>query len=116
MNVVGMSACGKSASTTPPDIPTYLYFLLDPRDDSVRYVGITSDPARRLKFHRGSFRKRRLHRYQWIRKLKKLGLEPKMEIKYLFASRDRARVAEVRLIAVLKIQGARLVNMTRGGD
>jgi predicted GIY-YIG superfamily endonuclease len=97
-------------------VPTYLYFLCDPRDGGIRYVGITNDPKRRYKFHCKSFQRRRLYRYQWIRSLRRAGVAPRMVVQYQFSTRDRARIAEIRMIAALRSRGVRLVNMTCGGE
>ncbi len=68
----------------------FIYFLIDPRDGTVRYVGCTEQPAKRLKEHvhlarcasnKGSRCK------AWVRQLLAAGIEP--EIKVVYQCRNR---------------------------
>lgn len=79
------------------DRPIYIYILKDPRDNSVRYVGATANPERRLSGHfynaTGNERKR-----EWIGELKQLNIRPIMEILEK-VSQEYAREAELKYIA-----------------
>lgn len=58
---------------------TFIYALKDPRDDSVRYVGKSDDPKRRLKEHINESRSRATCNYykvQWIRGILRNSLKP----------------------------------------
>lgn len=61
-----------------PAGPIAIYALVDPRDRTVRYVGQTNDPARRLQAHFVELQNR--ERTDWLRELTSLGLCPEMLI------------------------------------
>jgi DNA-binding transcriptional regulator YiaG len=56
-----------------------IYRLIDPRDNTTRYIGLTIDPDARLKGH-VSDKKRNGKRSAWVKELGMLNLQPKMEI------------------------------------
>ena len=60
----------------------YIYGLVDPRNNKIRYVGKTINPKNRLIEHISESKKLNLvnYRLKWIRKLTSLGLEPNMII------------------------------------
>ncbi len=62
---------------------TYIYVLIDPRDNSVRYVGKTSNPKYRLSGHIAECKKESTihYRARWIKTLLKENLKP--EIKFI---------------------------------
>lgn len=74
----------------------------------VRYVGFTKDPARRLEDHRKNARRLDLPVYRWWRKLDH---EPR-----LVRLSDGGLDDEVKTIAKLQADGARLFNCTAGGE
>lgn len=58
-----------------------IYVLVDPRDDTVRYVGQTRDPHRRAEQHRkNENRKSNKELWAWKAELKAQGLAPKLEV------------------------------------
>jgi group I intron endonuclease len=57
----------------------YIYSLVDPRTNQIRYVGKTVNFQKRLKHHINENRNR-THKEQWIHGLKKQGLLPQLEI------------------------------------
>lgn len=70
----------------------FIYKLVDPNTDLVRYVGQTTNPQRRLKAHvqqRGTFRDQR--RVEWIDSLIAQGMRPKMVILQEVKSDDADR-------------------------
>jgi predicted GIY-YIG superfamily endonuclease len=87
---------------------TFVYYLRDPRNDEIRYVGITSWPERRLEMHCAE--KKLTHKCRWVQKLIRQGLRPKMDVQMSFPSEERARVAEQLLIDRLSEAGVRLTN------
>lgn len=56
----------------------YIYILVDPRDNEVRYVGKTTQPLKRLKSHIYECKNEKIkhRRAKWIRKLTKENLMP----------------------------------------
>ena len=57
---------------------TYIYVLLDPRDNEVRYVGKTSNPKSRLSSHISECKREtsKHYRARWIRSLLKDNIKP----------------------------------------
>jgi predicted GIY-YIG superfamily endonuclease len=56
-----------------------VYALTDPRDNDIRYIGITYDPDRRLKEHLSSSDSNVL-KGKWANELRQLGLTPRMQL------------------------------------
>ena len=54
-----------------------IYVLIDPRDDTVRYVGRSFDPTTRLAYHIAESAGRK---GRWIKDLESVGMVPRMEI------------------------------------
>lgn len=70
------SAC--SAATQMTLFPVYsIYALIDPVDESVRYIGMSAQPEIRLAYHLAGSFGRKLH---WIQDLRSQGLLPVLEI------------------------------------
>jgi hypothetical protein len=91
--------------------PTYaVYVLIDPRDNDVRYVGITDNPDRRLEEHlsgRGGNIPKRI----WIKELCQLGLAPTMQLLETGLSLSAAMERENSLIQHYLNAGKTLVNL-----
>lgn len=87
-----------------------VYAHLDPRDKSIRYIGISTDPERRLKQHL----RRKTTNFKmklWLQELEQLGLEPTLTI----LERDiqgvqKARERETYWIQFYRRQHAPLLN------
>ena len=92
-----------------------IYALVDPRDQSVRYIGKANDPAKRLASHMRDSTRRDTPVYRWIRKLAALGMSPTMEVIVTCSVEDWPAM-ERRAIATLRAAGARLLNVAEGGD
>lgn len=56
----------------------FVYLLQDPRDKTIRYVGVTNNPKRRLSQHKTSPANKKLK--TWIDSLKSQNIEPDMLI------------------------------------
>lgn len=54
----------------------WIYLLIDPRDNSKKYVGMSKDPNKRLKDHIYDSKRERTKKGNWIRKLVNNGLKP----------------------------------------
>jgi hypothetical protein len=60
------------------DPPAYIYALLDPRSQTIRYIGRTIQPSIRLAYHCAGLSGPRLT--HWIRGLQTRGLRPLQQI------------------------------------
>lgn len=95
----------------------YIYGLIDPRDNLVRYVGKTKTPERRLKEHLGSSSlKYNTYKNSWLKKLISLELVPIFKI-IEECDDDNWQEREIYWIAYYrKLLGDKLTNTTDGGD
>lgn len=95
--------------------PVCIYYLIDPRDDQVRYIGKSKDCADRLRKHisYATARSRRNSR-KWIWSLKKIGLVPAMRV--VETCPGDGCEEEIRHIREAREQGWKLTNMTMGGE
>lgn len=84
-----------------PDSRAYIYHLVDPRDESICYVGSTNDPYKRYSAHisealklscRGLIATNK--KSIWIRELDELGLEPVLVIVGT-CEREEATIEEI---------------------
>jgi hypothetical protein len=94
---------------------THIYILIDPITNGVRYVGKANNPKERFKNHKNKCRDKNTHKRNWINKLRKLKLNPELEII------DTVDIAEWKYwekfwISYFMFLGADLVNYTSGGD
>lgn len=91
----------------------YVYYLHDPNNDKVRYVGISKNPKQRFNAHMNpSFSHENTHKTNWINKLKLSGLKPYYSIAYSFESLEDCKDKEIELINTLP----NLTNIKGGGD
>lgn len=95
-----------------------VYALTDPRTNTVRYVGKSSTGLRRPKTHgsRALEDGNYTHVANWIRSLKKLGMEYGIEVLEEVADGNAAIEAEKFWISYWRFVGADLTNLTDGGD
>lgn len=100
---------------SPMDTPRtwYIYALVDPRTDEVRYVGWTYTLKKRLRTHIIRRHRQNNHKAHWIIQLVNQGLEPRMLV--LEEGSGDWQEAERRWIAHYRATG-NLTNMTDGGD
>lgn len=92
----------------------YIYGLVDPLTNQLRYVGMTSNIKHRYAEHTCRTSRRTL-RSNWIKSLKKKGVKPEMFIIEEVAD-DQWQEAERFWIAYFKYIGANLTNLTDGGE
>lgn len=95
---------------------TYIYALIDPRTQVVRYVGKADKPHERLKRHTGYQLKDDTYKSRWLRSLISEGLCPELIILDKVAKADWV-AHECKWIAFYRIKsGTDLTNGTEGGD
>jgi hypothetical protein len=91
-----------------------IYLLSDPRTGEPRYIGKARDPGARLKGHLRECR-RRSPLYDWIGKLRGLGLTPDLAILAVCDEADWPH-QERRFIAWSRAFGLPMLNLAHGGD
>jgi hypothetical protein len=87
-----------------------LYYLIDPRTNEVRYVGIAKNINARFKSHCSDFR-RNTKKTAWIKKLKNLNLKPILQIVKSNLSKKEAEDLEIKEIS----NKTGLLNSSSGG-
>jgi len=95
---------------------TFIYILIDPRDNQVRYVGKTKSKNRRYYQHMNEASKgTRTHKNNWLLSLKNKGLKPEMVI--IDECEDDSWIfLEKWYLEVFKAWGYNLTNLTQGGE
>jgi predicted GIY-YIG superfamily endonuclease len=87
-----------------------IYALIDPRDETIRYIGRTIRTKRRLQQHLQEIGNKKKSR--WLKELKKLGITPRMEIlERLDCKAIDAERREAEWIQHLVSEGAPLTNI-----
>jgi predicted GIY-YIG superfamily endonuclease len=94
----------------------FVYGLADPRTPgfaAIYYVGVTGDPAQRLRRHMRAARRRETTAVaRWLRRLRR---RPATTVLVL-TNREEAASAERATISYLRANGSNLVNVSDGGD
>ena len=93
---------------------TYIYGLVDPRDNMLRYVGKSIRPLERLSNHLNE--KSNCHRSHWLHLLKRNGIKPRIVVLEVVGEGRTWQEAEREWIAMFREAGFNLVNSTDGGD
>lgn len=116
-------AYAEGSETTPTEsailgIMVFIYILIDPRNNEIRYVGKTKNPlTARLAQHVDDviYKQEQNWRTHWIAELLRLGYRPRIEL--IQEVPDAFwRQAEPYWIAYYRAIGCRLTNGTEGGD
>jgi predicted GIY-YIG superfamily endonuclease len=95
----------------------YIYTLIDPTTNEIKYIGYTKNPKKRIWEHiRDAKKGIRTYKCEWIRSLLSKNSEPILEIMSEFDSHDKVLLEEIRLIKEFKESGSKLTNLTNGGD
>lgn len=92
----------------------FIYMLVDPRNQQVRYIGKAKEPQKR--FQRGHrYEKQNTRKCNWVQSLLKQGLTPLVQIidEVLFSE---WQFWEMHYISLYKSWGFDLTNHTGGGD
>lgn len=91
----------------------YIYALLDPRTDEIRYIGKTTDVSRRLRRHRTETGK--TYRHNWLKQLRDDGLQPSIVILEV-TLKEIWEQREAHWIKYFSEMGCRLTNLATGGN
>lgn len=94
---------------------TFIYALLDPNTDEVRYIGKADNPRFRLGRHLGQHEPRSTHKSNWIKSLTDRGQQPILKILEEIDTLSWEQ-AEKRWIQHYRALGCNLVNTTEGGE
>lgn len=94
----------------------FVYLLVDPDTDEVRYVGKSANPEGRLKSHMRYKQSARLPVGLWARSLMSRCSAPTLRIYGACATESEAFALERLAVAEFRGGGARLLNQTDGGD
>lgn len=96
----------------------YIYGLRCPVENTIRYVGKSVDPRRRLRGHicaasRGATDH---HTARWLRRILDAGFKPEIIVLREVADGERWQEVEREVIASAETNGWRLTNTTAGGE
>jgi len=94
---------------------TYIYGLIEPMTNELRYIGKTININRRYRRHINEVDLHDSYKDRWIRKLKKNGLVPEIII-IDYVKTDEWQYWEMFYIEYFKFLGCDLTNGTKGGD
>jgi hypothetical protein len=101
-------------------MPSYfVYCLIDPRTEEIRYIGKTvATLPMRLSQHiyAATHNKWQSHVNNWIRSLLHGGDRPVIRVLSVVSDKETLSREECRLIEYYRKRGARLTNLTNGGD
>lgn len=96
--------------------PWLIYALVDPRDNSIRYVGRTNNPQNCYRNHINGIYVDSPTKHLWIQELKKCNLLPRMEIlEGVEGSLEDAHTRESAWIQHFKNAGINLTNSQKTG-
>ncbi len=97
---------------------TFIYALIDPRNDQVRYIGKSDYPRMRFNCHVADklfVERGNNHKVNWINSLKKENLKPELFI-LDEVNQSEWQFWEQYYLSLYKSFGFKLVNLTKGGD
>jgi len=95
-------------------IKFYVYVLKHPITQEIRYVGLTNNPKRRFYAHYST--KKKTYTSNWVFSLRKENLKPIMEIVFETDSEETCKQKETELIDFYSKNGAKLTNISCGGE
>jgi len=95
-----------------------IYSLVDPRDGKTRYIGKTTCGLKRPYKHLqpAVLKRDKTFKGNWLRKLAKLGLSPRVKILQQYNHSKLLNIREKYYIEKYRRLGVNLVNTTNGGD
>lgn len=93
----------------------FIYIMIDPTTNYVRYVGKTIDIKKRFRDHIKRSKHKKTHKDKWVNSLLERGHKPVIEIIDIVHN-DEWMFWEKFYIGLFKVWGFNLVNHTEGGD
>ena len=90
----------------------YLYYLIDPNTNEVRYIGITYRPEKRLNEHLSLAKKQKTYKDNWILKLAENNQRPILKI--ISESESKEEIVSMEINGISNFSG--LTNATTGGE
>ena len=95
----------------------FLYNLIDPITNEIKYVGYTKNPKRRIWEHiRDAKKGIKTYKCEWIRSLLDKQNIPIMEVISEYENHNEIVYEEMKLIQEFRKIGYKLTNLTEGGD
>jgi hypothetical protein len=95
-------------------VTTFIYVLIDPETNEIRYVGKSDNPRKRLDGHVYSNKDSNRHKLNWVRKLARNKLKPVMQV-IEETPYELWKERECYWIAYYRAQGCILLNVAEGG-
>lgn len=95
-----------------PELPVHIYALVDPRDNSIRYVGVTTNLEERYFAHLGQT-EATANKREWMKSLRAEGLAPRMFVIETTTGKH-AQEDEKWWVAELESDGHPLLNAKMG--
>ena len=96
------------------EINKYIYILIDPTDESIKYVGSSKNPTKRLKEHIYDVKREKTKKSNWIKKLLTLNLKPILKI-VKKTNNNEYQIWETFYIKKYKNNGEKLLNYDENG-
>ncbi len=93
----------------------YIYMLIDPRNNRVRYIGKSNDPNKRYQMHLWDINNSNPRKRNWIKTLRQKGMKPILSVIEI-CSDDEWQKRERYWIAKYRKDHPDLLNITDGGD
>lgn len=94
---------------------TFIYALICPSSNEVKYIGKSNNPERRLRDHQTDFRGHEYNKAMWFRQMRNNGTKPILEI-IEEVPIGIWREEEEWWISYFKYIGANLLNIQSGGN
>src|SRR6266496_4132123 len=92
-----------------------VYALVDPRDEAIRYIGMSKNVWRRYAMHLVMASRMTPEKDAWVKELNRLDLSPLLKILEIAETKEEARKRETHWIQHYLNIDAQLINMVNTG-